>query len=65
MKKDYYVGKIVYRIVTWEDYPNQDQEFMIIKSNYDEGDWEEVAGYDTIEEVETHIEKLIKEESQC
>jgi|LGOV01.1.fsa_nt_gb hypothetical protein len=52
---DYYINDKVYRIVTWNEYPRQVKEFCIIVSNYDEGEWEDVIGFDTLKEAQKFL----------
>ena len=58
---DYYVGMYLYRISTWGDHPRQVHEFTVIKAPYDFGDFEEVKGFDTLEEAQQFIESLKEE----
>ena len=55
--RDYYVGMYLYRITTWEDSPRQEREFTVIKAPYDFGDFEDVIGFDTLEEAIKYIKE--------
>ena len=58
--KDQYIGMYLYRIVTWEEYPRQEKEFTIIRAPYDFGDFEDVIGFDTLEEAQEYLRKKAK-----
>jgi hypothetical protein len=55
------IGEYIYRIVTWEDFPRQAQEFMVIKSlvDYEKFDsWYDVKGFDKLKDAIKFINKL-------
>ena len=54
--EDIYIGKKVYRIVGWDDYPRQPMPYHVISSNYDGGDWKDEKGFETEEAAIDFIE---------